>query len=319
MIQNEYHFRAMNDNPADQYRRYFRRLSRLRQLLPWEPAYFFAAARLARISSPVRHERARFEAAWRLLGHSDPRAIWGKFLQRTGVATAAAFLRGDGSRLPVRIIADDPENVIAHARNRGTLFLTYHHQFAYLFCSALGHLGVPLNALTMDPALSPLDSLLPEFGGNIFGDSERYFRGGRYYYLNPDNPRFHLLTVLRSLLRKTSIVSANDFDNPFPQFESHACEVLGATIQSPTGVIPYAIRHRILISAGYLDWRGGNRFELVLRVLKRPDEQLSLAQVYARYMAHLEDIALHRPEIWEGLVGLKESPYRRPSATNGPR
>jgi len=203
---------------------------------------------------------------------------------------------------------DDPDQVITQARSQGTLFLTYHHQFAYLFCSVLGHLGVPLNALTMDPALGPLGSLLPEFGPNIFSDSERHFRGGRYYFLNPDNPRFHLLSVLRALLRGTSIVSANDFDNPYPQFASHACTLLGATIQSPTGVIPYAIQHRVPIAAGYLDWQGGNRFKIFLRVLKRPDEELSLAQVYSRYMAHLEDIALHRPEIWEGLPWLKEQP-----------
>jgi len=308
----------MNEDPVEQHRKYFRQLRTLRQFLPWEPAYFFAAARLACISTPVRHEREKFEAAWRLLGHSNPREIWGRFLQRVGVSTAAAFLQGDGSRLPLCIEADDPEGVVAHARNHGTLFLTYHHQFAYLFCSALGQLGVPLNALTMDPALGPLHSLLPEFGRYIFGDSERHFRGGRYYFLNPDNPRFHLLPVLRALLRGTSIVSANDFDNPFPQFKSHPAQLMGAVIESPTGVIPFAIQHPVLISAGYLDWQGGNRFKIFLRVLKRPDEQLSLAEVYARYMAQLEDIALHRPEIWEGLVGLKENPYRRPSATSGP-
>lgn len=308
----------MSESLVDQHRKFFRQLRTLRQFLPWEPAYFFAAARLARISSPVRHERETFEAAWRLLGHSNPGEIWGKFLQRVGVSTAAAFLEGDGPRLPLSIEADDPENVLAHARDRGTLFLTYHHQFAYLFCSVLGHLGVPLNALTMDPALGPLHALLPEFGQNIFGDSERHFRGGRYYFLNPGNPRFHLLQVLRSLLRDTSIVSANDFDNPFPQFKSHACELMGAVMQSPTGVIPYAIQHRVLIAAGYLDWQGGNRFKIFLRVLKRPEEELSLAEVYSRYMAQLEDIALHRPEIWEGLAGLKENPCRRPSATSGP-
>lgn len=308
----------MSESLVDQHRKFFRQLRKLRYLLPWEPAYFFFAARLARISSPVRRERETFEAAWRLLGHTNPRELWERFLQRVGVSTAAAFLQGDESRLPLSIEADDPDGVLAHARNQGTLFLTYHHQFAYLFCSALGHLGVRLNALTMDPALSPLHSLLPEFGQNIFGDSERHFRGGRYYFLNPDNPRFHLLQVLRSLLRDTSVVSANDFDNSFPQFKSHACELMGAIIQSPTGVIPYAIQHRVLISAGYLDWQGGSRFKLFLHVLKRPEEDLSLAEVYARYMAELEEIALHRPEIWEGLAGLKESPCLRPSATSGP-
>ena len=317
-MRDECDFHPMTESPVDQHRRYFRQLRTLRRLLSWEPAYFFAAAHLARISSPVRHERDKFEAAWRLLGHANPREIWGRFLQRVGVSTAAAFLQGDGSHLPVCIDEDDPEGVLAHARRHGTLFLTYHHQFAYLFCSALGHLGVPLNALTMDPALGPLHALLPEFGKNIFGDSERHFRGGRYYFLNPDNPRFHLLHVLRDLLRGTSIVSANDFDNPFPQFKSHPGKLLGAVIDSPTGVIPFALQHPVMISAGYLDWQGGNRFKIFLRVLKRPDEQLSLAEVYARYMAQLEEIALRRPEIWEGLLGLKESPYRRPSATNAP-
>lgn len=303
----------MNKDLVDQQRNYMRQLRKLRQVVPWAPAYLFAAAQVARINCPVRHEQAKYEAAWRKLGHLNSREIWGRFLKRNGVANAASFLGGTG--LPLRIEEDDPDGVLAHARNRGTLFLTYHHQFAYLFCSVLGHLGVPLNALTMDPALSPLHALLPEFGQNVFGDSERHFRGGRYYFLNPDNPRFHLLQVLRSLLRETSIVSANDFDNPFPQFKSHACELMGAVIQSPIGVIPFAIQHRILICAGYLDWQRGNRFKILLRVLKRPEEDMSLAEVYSRYMAQLEDIALHRPEIWEGLAGLKESPYLHRSTT----
>ena len=244
--------------------------------MPWAPAYFFSAARLARISCPVRHEREQYQAAWRRLGHANPQRIWERFLQRDGVKNAASFLGGQG--FPLCIASDDPDGAIVHARKQGTLFLTYHHQFAYLFCSVLGHLGVPLNALTMYPALGPLDSLLPEFGPNIFGDSERHFRGGRYFFLNPNNPRFHLLSVLRSLLRGTSIVSANDFDNPFPQFDSHDCTILGAVIQSPTGVIPYAIQHHVPIVAGYLDWQGGNRFKIFLRVLKRPDEELSLAR-----------------------------------------
>lgn len=296
----------MKENPADQYRKYFRQLRKLRQLLPWAPAYFFAAAQLARIHCPVRHERERYEAAWRLLGHANPRRIWGRFLQRAGVANAANFL--GGQQLPLSIAEDDPDGVIGCARNQGTLFLTYHHQFAYLFCSVLGHLGVPLNALTMDPALGHLHSLLPEFGPNIFGDGQRHFRGGRYLFLNPDNPGSHLLPALRPLLRGTSIVSANDFDNPFPQFESHPCRLMGAVIQAPTGVIPYAMQHRVAIAAGYLDWQGGNRFKIFLRVLKRPEEELSLAQLFVRYMAQLEDIALRRPEIWEGLVWLKEQP-----------
>jgi hypothetical protein len=296
----------MKETPAERHRKYFRQLRKLRQFIPWAPAYFFVAAQLARIHCPVRDAQAQYEVAWGMLGHSNPRAIWGRFLQRAGVSNAASFLQGEG--LPVRIEEDDPDGVLATARSQGTLILTYHHQFAYLFCSVLGHLGVPLNALTMDPAMGPLHSLLPEFGPNIFGDSERHFRGGRYFFLNPNNPRSYLLPVLRSLLRGTSIVSANDFDNTFPQFESHACSIMGAVIQSPTGVIPYALDHRVPIAAGYLDWQGGNRFRIYLRFLKRPGEELPLADVYARYMTHLEDIALHHPELWEGLVWLKEQP-----------
>lgn len=310
----------MNQDPASRYRQYFEKMRRLRQFMPWAAGYFFAAAHLARLNSPVRHERAQYEAAWRRLGHGDLRRKWARFLQRDGVKNAANFLGATevSQGLPVTIEEDDPQGVLAQARSQGTLFLTYHHQFAYLFCTVLGHLGVRLNALTMDPALGPLQSLLPEFGPDIFGGSERHFRGGRYIFVNPGNPRPHLLPALRSLLRGTSIVSANDFDNPFAQFESHASRLMGAVIQSPVGVIPYAIQHRVPIAAGYLDWQGGKRFKLFLRYLKRPEEELPLADVFARYMAHLEDIAIHRPELWEGVVGLKESPYRRPSTTSGP-
>lgn len=309
----------MSESPADRHRKYFKQLKQLRRFIPWDPAYLFAAVQLARLSAPVRLERASYETAWRRLGHNETQHIWERFLQRDGIKNAANFMGAAKRRggLPFEFIEDDPQGVIVRAREQGTLFLTYHHQFAYLFCTALGHLGVPLNALTMDPALGPLQSLLPEFGPDIFGESERHFRGGRYYFVNPGNSRTHLLPVLRSLLRGRSIVSANDFDNPFPQFESHSSSVMGALIQSPVGVVPYAIQHNVSIAAGYLDWQGGNRFKIILRVLKAPDEDVSLTDVFTRYMLHLEDIGIHRPEIWEGLIGLRESPYRHPSTTSG--
>lgn len=307
----------MSESSADRHRKYFMQLRRLRRLVPWVPAYLFAAVQLARMSSPVRRERANYEAAWRRLGHTNTAKIWTRFLQRDGIKNAANFLgaTAPSKALPFKFTVDDPQGVIANARSQGTLFLTYHHQFAYLFCTALGHLGVPLNALTMDPAMGPLQSLLPEFGPDIFGESERHFRGGKYYFINPGNSRSHLLPPLRALLRGTSIVSANDFDNPFAQFESQACHLLGAVVQSPAGVVPYAIQHQVPIAAGYLDWQGGDRFKIVIRTLKTPDENIALAEVFARYMGQLESIAINHPELWEGLVGLRESPYRHPSTT----
>lgn len=307
----------MQSNTADQHRKYFVQLRRLRRSIPWVPAYILAAAQLARFIAPVRQQRKQYEIAWRRLGHENLQHIWDRFLQRDGVKNAVSFLGATkiSSELPIIISEDDPQGVITKARGRGTLFLTFHHQFAYLFCTVLGNLGIPLNALTMDPSLGPLHSLVPEFGPYIFGDSERYFRGGKYIFVNPDNPDTYLLNGLRSLLRGTSIVSANDFDNPFPKFESHACSLMGAVIQSPVGVIPYAIHHRVPIAVGYLDWQGGNRFKIFLRVLKDADENASVADIFDRYMENLREIAIYRPEIWEGLVGLRESPYRHPSTT----
>lgn len=250
-----------------------------------------AGARIHPGRSPAPHSQA-----W-------PKGLWQQYLRTTCAATMLMYRLRDLPRI-VDIRWHDPEGVLETAKRAGGPILTYHHPFAYHFPALLGHAGLSLDVLALSPEESPLYPLFDEYVAKWFADCESLQNSGKWFYLYRDRPN-NMRTPLHNLKRGRAMISLHDFPNFYKDARTSPAHLLERSFEAPEGIIGPATRMKLPISAGYIDWPGGNALTVTLFSLNsNGTEALSADEILKRYFTRLEEIIVHRPAFWEGWASL---------------
>lgn len=232
-----------------------------------------------------------------------PAGLWRQHVRTTCAATAMMYRLRDLPRI-IDIRWHDPEGVLETAKRAGGPVLTYHHPFAYHFPALLGHAGLALDVLALSPEESPLYPLFDEYVANWFADCESLQNGGKWFFLYRDRPN-NMRTPLNNLRQGRAMISLHDFPNFYKDARTSPVKLLGRSFEAAEGIIGPATRMKLPISAGYIDWAGGNALTVKLFSLNgNGAEALSADEILKRYFARLEEIVARRPAFWEGWASL---------------
>ena len=227
-----------------------------------------------------------------------PKGSWHRYLQAVCVATAVLYRMRDFNQA-LKLSWNDPDGALDAARERGGLVLTYHHPFAYHFTAFVGSQGIRLDALALSPEESHLYPLYDDYLESWFTDTEAHFCGGKWVFLHKDGHN-NMRSAVRQLKSGGAVISLHDFPNFYPNSASIPIQVLDQSFAAPEGVLALAIKAGLPISVGYVDWLGGNSFEIKLHSLNsNGSEALTSIEVLQRYTRILEDILRKSPEFWE--------------------
>ena len=260
-----------------------------RQIGKWPGALSVAAA-LGPFLHPSRKPTAR-ALTWAKGG-------WHRYLQAVCVATTVLYRMRDFNQV-LKLSWNDPDRALDAARERGGLILTYHHPFAYHFPAFIGSQGIPLDMLALSPEESALYPLYDEYVASWFADSQTHFCGGKWVFLHKDG-HSNMRAPVRRLKSGGVVISLHDFPNFYPNSTSIPIKVLDLSFAAPEGVLALAVKARLPISVGYVDWLGGDSFEIKLHSLNsNGSEALTSIEVLQRYTQILEDVLRKSPEFWE--------------------
>lgn len=255
----------------------------------WRPAFRIAAS-----LGPFLHPGRQAHAHARQWPHSS----WQRYLQTACIATALLYRIRDFPSL-ISMSWNDPEDVLATARQQGGLILTYHHPFAYHFPAFIGNQGITLDMLALSPTESPLYPLYEKHVARWFRDSETFFGGGKWIFLFRSASN-DMRSPLRQLKNGNVVISLHDFPNFYEGAKSVPVSVLGHTFAAPEGIIGPAVKAGLPIAVGYTCWMGDNRLQINLRTLNRNgQEKLTSSEVLQRYFTVLEEVISVHPEFWE--------------------
>lgn len=264
----------------------------------WISGYFgrwFGAYRLAALIGPRLNptRQAHGEARkW-------PAAAWRHYLQTASIATALLYRIKDFQQC-TELTWDDPDGVLATAKAKGGLILTYHHPFAYLFPAFIGSQGVPLDVLALSPEESPLYPLYEEYVAEWFGNSERYFGGGKWFFLFREQAN-DMRSALRQLKNGSALISLHDFPNFYPGAKTVTAHFMGRSFAAPEGMIGPAVKAGLPVAVGFTRWLGGQKLRVSLRSLNDHGKaKLDSAEILGHYFALLESEVMTQPEFWEG-------------------
>lgn len=227
-----------------------------------------------------------------------PDGCWRRYVRTKCIATALMYRLRDLPKI-ANIRWHDPDGVLETAKRSGGPILTYHHPFAYHFPALLGHAGVALDVLALSPEESPLYPLYDEYVADWFADCESLQHGGKWFFLYSTRPN-SMRTPLQNLKQGRALISLHDFPNFYKDARTRQALLLGRKFEVAEGIIGPACRMAMPISAGYIEWQGGNDLLVTLFSLNANGaEALTPDEVLARYLAKLEKIVTQTPDFWE--------------------
>jgi len=275
----------------------------LNGLLPYGAGNRLAARTIRHLHPALSKQQARW-----LSGLSravrDPQAqasAWRDFGKLFGVARLHAGLyawndRAWGERCELTISGF--ENIEqARALGRGALVMTFHHHLNMMFCTLLAGQGVPLNAVAFDNRQAARYQQVRARTDSIYLNAEQMLHGGELILVKPQG---NARAILRAFQKNQLVSSSFDFPDFFQDKNRLEYPFLDASLSCPTGVVKMAITKQVPILSGYLDWRGGNRFAMVLRPISDGVSDTTVDDAMTQYLAHLEDMVGHKPGLWEG-------------------
>jgi hypothetical protein len=198
----------------------------------------------------------------------------------------------------------DPKGVLELLNSRGGVLLTFHHPLAYLFPAVVGSRGIHLDVLARSPLDAPVAPIFDSHLASWFQDTQRHFSGGQWCFQFTDRSN-DMRRPLRALRQGKAVVSLHDFPNIYPGVETIAGRVFGRELVPALGIIGPALRWRVPIALGYVQWLEGRRFAVTLDLVTLGDEPgLTASVVLSRYLRVLESILVDEPEFWEAWSGL---------------
>ena len=185
-----------------------------------------------------------------------------------------------------------------HAQGKGVLVMTYHHHFNMLFCNLLAQqVKLPTTTISMDASKN---ASYQKFGNRIdriYGHAEKLLSGGDIILVKPGAA---VRPILKAFENNHLVITANDFPDVFSDKNRKNFPFLNTELSCPTGTVKLAVKKQIPIVAGYVNWNGGDRFQLVIKSVSNGEEDLKVKEAMARYLSVLEEFTGKDPGLWEG-------------------
>lgn len=185
---------------------------------------------------------------------------------------------------------------------KGVLVMTYHHHLNMLFCNLLSRLEYPVTTIAMDDRGN---ARYQKFGGRInriYQHAQQLLNGGDIVLVKPQRLA---RPILRAFENQHLVVTANDFPGVFDDKNRKDFSFLNTSLSCPTGTVKLAVKKNIPIVAAYLDWQGGDSFEIRIEPVSDGAEEESVQAAMARYLSVLEKAVQNQPGIWEGWKWIK--------------
>lgn len=275
----------------------------LNRLLPYGAANRLAARTIRYLHPALSRQQAPFLSGL-ARAVAEPKArtkAWRDFGELFGIARLHAGLyasndRTWGERCDLTITGFDHIEQ-ARALGRGALVMTFHHHLNMMFCTLLAGQGVPLNAVAFDNRQATRYQQVRARTDSIYLNAEQMLHGGELILVKPQG---NARAILRAFQNNQLVSSSFDFPDFFADRNRLEYPFLDTSLSCPTGVVKMAVTKNVPILSGYLDWRGGNRFAMVLRSISDGTGATSVDAVMTQYIAHLEDMVRQKPGLWEG-------------------
>ena len=254
-----------------------------------------AARLLGRHLSPYRARGNHFiNTLQEALGLSGEQArlAWRHWLENHGLCAASVFSYAslDQGWLAGLIQLQNEQRLHALQSARG-LILTAHCHHQNLLAAFLGLKCGLMHPLAADAKSSPLYPWIGGFIEKINLDSEKWFAGGRYLFIEP---RYTAIRKTREVLATGGCVLAL-CDMPSAK-SADLCNLFGRQLTPPNGAIRIALSLQVPIFAALLV--PGDQ-GLVLHLTRLPDRG-GLRDVFKEYSNFLEQHFRKRPECWQG-------------------
>lgn len=259
------------------------------------------AGQLARTFSP--HRQAELQVKHnihRCLGEEFVQTGWRNFLNHTGVANLNIFLirRFTAAWLHHHIqIISKVDVAAALAQKRGLFVMTYHNHHPFLFTVAMGLFGQRIRTFAMDPKDNPVYPYISDIYDQYFADCEQHYQGGNFILVGEKTSLSAMRSVGQALKTGQIVISLNDVYSPYAAKRTMDLPFFHHQLACPVGTVEMALRHRSVITAGWLRWIRGDQFQLQLYPLSTEN---GVKGVMQQYVGLLQQLVVEDAGLWEG-------------------
>ncbi len=176
-------------------------------------------------------------------------------------------------------------------KNKGALFLTYHHAFQHTLFCVLGLTGFRTQVLAAHEESTPLFPYIGQYIYKLHRNSAIHFNGGDYLFFKKNIRGARL--AKNALLHGDLLVSLNDFATTM---NPNAYPLFNRSVSAPIGSIQIACRSKLPIILGIM-YMVDQRYHVSLRLVESnydPDTVMNT------YFSFLSETLTKYPEVWDG-------------------